>query len=161
MDQKTALRLFEYRDGALYRRISPPRTNIPAGSRVGVVNVLGYEVFGHQKKQYRVHRVIYLMHYGHMPLMVDHINGNKLDNHIENLRSADHNTNQYNSKMHCDNTTGAKNVYRDKRTGRFVVKISENGVNRYIGTFGDFDMAAFVASEYRDKMHGIYANHGG
>lgn len=161
MDYETAHKLFEYRDGALFRRVSPSRSNVPIGARVGSVNMFGYEVFGHKGKQYRVHRVVFLMHHGFMPLYVDHVDGDKLNNRIENLRVADAVTNQYNTKKHRDNKSGRKNVWIDPRTGNFVVKIAVNRKNTYVGTFKTLDEAVFAAKEYRNIHHGDFANHGG
>lgn len=161
MDYDTAHRLFEYRDGALFRRVSPPRSNIPVGTRVGVINALGYEVFGHNRKQYRVHRVIFLMRHGYLPEYVDHIDGNTLNNRAENLRSADPVTNQYNTKKHADNSSGHKNVWVDPRTGHFVVKVAVHRKNTYVGTYKTLLDAVTAATEARLAAHGAFANHGG
>lgn len=79
--------VFEYREGALYWRIGP-RNGVPVGSRAGHVNPRGYWEMKFQKKLLRQHRVIWEMHHGPIPddLTIDHINGVKDDNRIENLR---------------------------------------------------------------------------
>ena len=58
--------------------------------------------------------------------VVDHINGNTLDNRKCNLRICTHGQNNINHKKQLNNTTGFKGVVLDKRTGRFEARISIN-----------------------------------
>jgi hypothetical protein len=160
MDYVTAHALFEYRDGALFRRAAPPRSKVLAGARVGTVNGCGYEIFSYKKKQYRAHRIIFLLHHGYAPEYVDHVNGNRLDNRVENLRAADPVTNQYNTKKHVDNTSRHKNVWVDPRTGHFVVKVAVSRKNTYVGTYKTLPDAVAAAKQARIAAHGAFANHG-
>ena len=82
MDQKTALELFEYRDGALYWRVKPCRRD-PIGMKAGAFDASrGYTTVGYQRKRYYIHRLIFLMHNGFMPSEVDHIDGDKSNNRV-------------------------------------------------------------------------------
>jgi len=158
MDQKTALELFEYRDGALYWRVCL-NSRAPIGSEAGSYNP-------HNKRRnvrvegklYYTHRLIYLMHHGYTPLEVDHIDTNRHNNNIENLRAATSAQNQRNKPIQRNNTSGHKNIRRNN--GKWVVELKVNGKPKYFGRFEDLELAILVASEARDKYHGEFARHG-
>jgi len=110
---------------------------------------------------YCTHKVIFCMHNGFMPDMVDHINSNKLDNRIENLRLADKVTNGYNRGVQRNSKSGIKNVSWAKKANKWVVQITKDKKPAYCGYFEDLELAELVATEARSKFHGEYANHGG
>ena len=80
MNQEHFLKHFEYKNGNLFwKKNQKPITNIEP---TGYIRVCLYN------KQYKAHRVIWMMHYGYLPEFLDHIDGNRLNNSIENLRPA-------------------------------------------------------------------------
>ncbi len=96
---------FEYRDGGLYWRVPIKYHAEKLGKRVGSV-AGGYRQLEYKGKPYREHRLIWL-HHGNELLEnqeIDHINGNRLDNRIENLRQVDRATNQKNKHTVKSNT---------------------------------------------------------
>ena len=110
LTQAEALELFWYNNGKLYWK--PKQDSLMQHYKeAGCVNVHGYNVIGTNKKHYYTHRVIFLMHYGYLPKYIDHINGVRTDNRLENLREATVSQNNHNSKTPKTNTTGYKNVY--------------------------------------------------
>lgn len=159
MDQKTALSLFDYRDGALYWRVKPCRRD-PVGMKAGTIDPKrGYVSITYARKQYYAHRIIYLMHNGYLPPEVDHIDGDKTNNRIENLRACNHVQNAQNRPAQSNNKSGVKNVVWDKNRKKWVVYLKINGKNTNFGGFKDLELAAFVASELRDKHHETFARH--
>ena len=60
-------------------------------------------------------------------LLIDHINGDKLDNRLCNLRDVDNATNVRNAKLRCDNKTGTPGISYKPSVGRYVVQIVLNG----------------------------------
>lgn len=78
-------------------------------------------------KSYLVHRVIYLMHYPDHVGDLDHINRDKLDNRVENLRPCNRPQNVVNSRMRSDNTTGYKGVVFHKATGKYQAQTMHFG----------------------------------
>jgi len=64
---------------------------------------MGYVQVYVDGRNYLLHRLMYLFHKGYVPKLIDHINNNKQDNRIENLREATYSQNQQNKKINCTN----------------------------------------------------------
>jgi len=157
MDYDEFSKYFKVEDGKLIRLIGAPGS--AKGTAVGT-NSYGYLMFGHKKKIYFVHRAIYLLMKKELPEYVDHINGDKLDNRIENLRGATICTNAYNAKLSSRNTSGCKGIHKIKDGSGYQVSIRYNNIRKYLGKFKDFDDAKEFISLAREMVHGEYANHG-
>jgi hypothetical protein len=152
---------FEYRDGKLYWKINPNKSKKHIGKLAGYkTNSTSYGVVMLDKKSYCLHRVIYCMHTGEMPVVVDHINGDYKDHKIENLRAADHHTNNYNKGVQKNNKLGMKNICWSKNNKKWLVQVMANGKRVVSLMFDDLELAQLVAHEARDKFHGAFANHG-
>jgi len=150
--------LFEYKDGHLYyKQITGRRSKI--GEKVGFLAKTGYFSTSIKKQSYLIHRLIFLMFYGYLPKQVDHINNNRADNTIENLRESTNTQNQHNTKIRKDNASGFKGVYWHKRMNKWAVSVSVNKKRLYFGCFEDIELAEFVAIEARNKYHGKFAKH--
>jgi hypothetical protein len=149
---------FEYKDGQLIRKISSKRSR--AGDVVGYPDKKGYLNVGHLGTYWKAHRIVYLLQHGDCPEFIDHINGIKDDNRIENLRKADISTNHYNCKIPVHNTSGAKGVHKLKLQKGYQATISVTGKRKYLGTFPTFELADEFVSLARDLLHGEFANHG-
>jgi hypothetical protein len=89
--------LFEYRGGDLYWK-KPLSGRTKVGEKAGCLVPNGYVLIRIGKRLTKLHHVVFLYHYGYMPKMIDHINGNPSDNRIENLRECDAHGNARNSK---------------------------------------------------------------
>jgi len=61
-------------------------------------------------KKYYLHRLIWQMHTGLVPTIIDHIDGDSSNNRIENLRECANAENQYNAKRKANNKSGVKGV---------------------------------------------------
>lgn len=84
--------------------------------------------------------------------LVDHKDGNKLNNQRQNLRIANSYENQHNQVKHCNNTSGYKGVSWNKSSNKWQVSIQINNKNKYIGVF---ENKIDAAKEY-DKNAVLY-----
>ena len=149
--------LFEYKDGHLYWKVSRSQ-RVKVGNKAGGVHKpSGYYHIEFNSKKYKGHRLIFLMHHGNLPKVIDHIDGDKLNNKIENLREATQQQNCYNSGMKKLNTSGVKNVHLHKPTNKWLVQLMVNGKKKYFGLYEDLELADLVAQEARDKYFGEFA----
>ena len=147
--QEKLLEIFEYKDGGLYWKISPAH-RVKVGDRFGALNKRdNYRTGAVKSKPYREHRLIYLYHHGTLPAVLDHINRNREDNRIENLREATYSENSRNKKGHKNNTSGSRNVSFYKRLNKWRVQLNINGKNKHFGYFLNFDEACSVAEQTR------------
>jgi len=111
-------------------------------------------------KLYYVHRIIFYIKHGFLDddKVIDHINGNPLDNRIKNLRQVTTSQNCFNSKTNKKNKLKCKNVYLAKN-GTYFVRITINKKSIYIGKFNTLKEAKKAAKEARIKHHGEFARH--
>ena len=152
-------KLFDYNDGEIYWKVRlSNRTKI--GDKAGNPRTDGYLRISIGGKDYAVHRLIFLMHYGYLPKELDHIDNDKLNNKVENLREATRNENLYNRKTGKSNSSGIKNVSWSKMMNKWVVKIRINREKKHLGYYADINLAELVAIEAREKFHGNFANNG-
>ena len=153
------LEILHYEDGKLYWK-KDSNNQVRIGSEAGSNHkATGYRNIVINKKSYRLHRIIFLMHHGYLPEFVDHINNNKLDNRIKNLRPATRYQNCQNTRTKKSNTSGIKGVYWNKRLNKWECSLDQNGKRVYIGVFDNIELAELVISEARKKYHGQFANY--
>lgn len=88
--------------------------------------------------------------------MVDHINGDGLDNRRSNLRFVTNQQNQFNSKPHGA-LSGYKGVCLDVRTNRWQTKIRVDKKDLSIGTFATKEEAALAYNRAALEFYGEYA----
>lgn len=150
--------IFTYKDGKLYWK-KKTAIRIKIGDEAGSDHGRGYLIVPIQYKHYYVHRIIYMMHHNNIPHIVDHIDGNKSNNKIENLRPATREQNARNSIKQSNNTSGEKNVYWHKSSNKWQVSLSIDGKLKHCGSFANFEQAKIAAHAAREKYHGIYARH--
>ena len=158
MTQDELKKIVEYKDGELYWKISP-NWSIKVGDKVGYLTKDGYKRTMINKKNEKLHRLIFLYHYGYFPQLIDHIDGNGINNKIENLREVSHMQNSQNKKMAINNTSGSKNVYWHNAAKKWTVVLTLNKKKKVIGYFEDLELADLVAQEARNKYFGAYARH--
>ncbi len=134
-DQKYLHEMFIEHDGILYWAKNKQR--IIAGQVAGGTTDRGYCKIGLDGGYYFRHRLIYVMHHGECPTdkEVDHINRDRGDDSIENLRLASHTENSWNKRTPKNNTSGVCGVYWHKLSNKWLAHIEVNRKAIYLGTF--------------------------
>jgi len=147
---------FEYKDGCLYwKTLSHPNKQYLVGTLAGSIHKTGYHHITWCNKIQKAHRLIFMLHHGYMPKEIDHINGNRADNRIENLREVTRSQNQYNKAPQA-NTSGIRNVSWHKKSQAWIVRLTMKGRIVFQQYFKDLEVAELVALEARDKFFGKF-----
>jgi len=134
------------------------RSNMIKGSVAGCVHSSGYRVIGLNNKTQRLQRVIWVYMFGHIPegFYIDHINGNKLDNRLENLRLATNNQNQQNRPAPKNSSSGYRGVTWHKQVNKWMSRICHNGERT---TIGFFDSAEEAYTAYKKEANKLFTHH--
>ena len=154
-------KLFSYDDktGDLIRKVTVgPRGK--AGKVAGGLNSKGYVYVEIKGVSYLAHRIVFLMHHGYLPKCLDHVDNNRSNNHIENLRPATVSQNNHNADQRSNNTSGVKGVSQYGRNGKWRAVIMVDGKSHYIGGFTDKAVAETAVRKAREELHGTFVNHG-
>lgn len=140
ISQETLIELFEYKEGKLiYKKSVGCRKK---GSVAGTPHKDGYITVKIRKAHYLLHRLIFLYHYGYLPEEVDHIDRDRSNNCVENLRASNKELNQINRKK-------PKLTY-DKRYGIWVARIGSS----YIGSSIDKKKAQYLLDcAYSERLN--------
>jgi hypothetical protein len=123
MDMNLINDLFEYKDGGLYWKKSSRHGWV--GKQAGTICNGYVQVRINQKHNY-AHRIIFFMHHGYLPNYIDHIDGNPLNNKIENLRATNSSGNSANSKVKITNTSGYKGVSFRSDTNKWQAALTKD-----------------------------------
>lgn len=130
------------------------RPGMLAGSR----DKDGYIQICIDQRVYKAHRLAWLWMHGEWPSAeIDHIDLNKANNKISNLREASKSQNMMNQSVRASSATGIKGVQFDKRRGQFTARITANGVIHRLGRFDTADMAASAYRSAAERLHGKFA----
>ena len=135
--QEELHKLFEYKEGNLYWKIKTNRS-MKIGSKAGTLSSKGYIVVRFDNVDYKMHRIIWVYHYNAIPnnLQIDHIDGNKANNIIENLRLATHSQNKANNKRAQRNSkSNILGVSWCKITNKWKAQIKKNNKSINLGCF--------------------------
>lgn len=124
-----------------------------AGAEAGGVSKHGYWRIDIDGVRYYGHRLAWLYVHGNWPSqIIDHINGNRTDNRIENLRDVPPSVNQQNQRRATKaSSTGFMGVYPSGR--KFAAGIGIGNVGLYIGTY---DTAAEAHAAYVEKKRELH-----
>lgn len=141
-------KVFIYDNGnLLWRKTLGPK--IIKHKKAGFIDKDGYLVIGYKNKLYRAHRLIYfIVNCINSTDQIDHINRNRLDNRIENLRVSNQSSNQINAGIKSNNKSGVTGVCYDKSRGKWVVQIQDKNKKSIRKRFLSFRDAV----EYRYKL---------
>lgn len=140
--------------GKFKHKVSTTRRK--AGDEAGFNNN-GYLRIRINKEVVAAHRLAWFIVHNDDPLeLIDHINGIKTDNRIENLRLATYSQNSMNSKVNSLNTSGIKGVMWSERKKRWLALGKINGKKIQIGSFSNINDAANAYRQFAEKNHGEF-----
>ena len=129
------------------------------GKVAGSVTEKGYCRIRLLNKGIRAHRLAFLYVYGYMPKEVDHIDGDKLNNKIDNLRDVTHSENMRNAKKYPTNTTGVTGVTYRKSADKWLAYITVHQKRIHGGIFNTKEEAV-AARQRLEKKYDFHENHG-
>jgi len=123
------------------------------GALVGCKDTHGYLQVKLSGKFVFVHRIIWYMHKFSLPEQIDHINRDRGDNRIENLRESCNLQNTQNAGLRKDNKHGCAGV--GERHGKWFARIGCNGNRIHLGTFLTLEDAknAYIAAKLKHHSH--------
>ena len=108
----------------------------------------------------RAHQVAFAMSYGRWPTApIDHIDGDRRNNRLSNLREVTAAENNRNAKVRSDSKTGVVGVRWYKASRKWEAQISYDGKKKFLGLFEAFDDAV-AARKAAEKFFGYHPNHG-
>lgn len=138
------------------RKYSKGYSGVRPGKKAGWMSPQGYCKITINTKQYFLHRIVWMMVYGKFPdRLLDHIDGDKTNNRLSNLREADFSQNCANRKIQSNNVTGLKGVSLNH--GRWVAKIAFRGKRYHIGSFPTREEAYKAYLDRAHQLHGQFA----
>lgn len=144
--------LFSYNDGELTSKVS--RGNIKQGSNIEGTDLGGYKRITVDGINYLKHRIIWKMIKGFDSEFLDHIDNNRSNNRIENLRVTSKKTNSRKQLTPSNNSTGLIGVSLVKASGKYRAMICVNHKDIVIGTFSSKIAAAKAYNKAAIKYHG-------
>jgi hypothetical protein len=128
------------------------------------INTCGYYIVDLYKngirKNFTVHRLVglHFLKNSENKKCIDHINNNKLDNTINNLRFATLNENSHNARIRNDNTSGIKGVYFHKQRNKYRAEIVINNKKKHIGYYKTLEEATIARKKVANKLFGEFTH---
>jgi len=142
-----SLLLYDPETGYFCWRITKANKN--AGELAGCIAPSGYVFIGIDGRIYRAHRLVWLYLHGVWPEnQMDHVNLDRSDNRIANLRLASSAQNKANRRKDCRNRSGLKGAYWDRERQNWSSFIKTGGKSRFLGRHASKEAAhaAYVAA---------------
>lgn len=161
-DMETGIFTWKFRDG---KSKCDKRFNGKLGGKeCGRILTTGYRALSikinGKSVQIRLHRLAWFIVYGVIPEHdIDHIDRDKLNNRISNLRDVQRTINLRNSKMKSNNTSGVTGVFWRKDNKKWIAAANNGGRTCYVGAFLDKDEAEAAVKAFRER-HGYTKSHG-
>ena len=128
------------------------------GSRAGTNSAGGYRIVRIFRHRYLEHRIIWLIVHGRWPENeIDHINGDRRDNRLCNLREATRAQNACNRRLSARNKSGHRGVSWNRASEKWSAKIWHNNTRISLGHFSSLEDATRA---YRAKAAELHAEFG-
>jgi hypothetical protein len=157
MNQITLKELFHYDpETGLFTNKTKRGWNALPGAVAGSLFKNGYLGISIGGKRYYAHRLAWLFVHGSMPdSQIDHVDGDKTNNRIANIRLATSSDNMCNRGA-FRNKSGAVGVSWNSNSGKWIVQVAKGRKYCYGGLFDDFEDAKAAAVKLRESLHGEF-----
>lgn len=141
--------------GEIRRKVDSYRATAKAGTNPCYPAKNGYYYVSLYGVRFLAHRLAWLLHYGEWPkYQIDHINHDKLDNRISNLRDVPPRVNNENrKKAQSQNKVGLRGVSRNSHGNKWRARITVRGKEIIIGSFESAEKAHQAYLEAKRKLH--------
>jgi hypothetical protein len=152
-EQANKVLSYNNKTGNLYWKVDVAN-NVRAGMLAGKIRKRdGYKIFSYKGKQYQAHRIVWLMKNKNMPKeFIDHINGDRTDNRLCNLREADRHINAQNQhKPNKRNTTGYLGV--SFKRGAYEAGLRCGKKSIYLGRYSEAKIAHEAYLKAKRELH--------
>jgi hypothetical protein len=145
--------------GKLTWKKKPKSSKIEIGDECGRLRKDGYREICLNKQHIKSHRAAWAIHHGVLPDgEIDHKDGDKTNNSIDNLRIATKQQNSFNKPKPSHNTSGYRGVA--KYGNKWMARIKIKGVTEYLGTYEKIEDAAKAYAKRAKEIHGEFFNKG-
>jgi hypothetical protein len=128
------------------------------GKPAGGLDAKGYGRLSINNVRFASHRIAFLLGHGREPMgEIDHIDGDRSNNRLSNLREATHAQNQANKPASQISISRMKGVTLHRRTGKWQSQIRDGGKNRYLGLFNTPEQAHATYVAEAKRIYGEFA----
>lgn len=131
-----------------------------ANKPAGTICAWGYVVISFNGKKVKAHQLAHFIVHGYVPSYIDHINGDRSDNKIANLRGATLSDNSANRGMDRRNKSGVKGVFWHDKAQKWQVQVVKFMKSHYGGLFCTLEEAKSARDALAKTLHGEYASDG-
>jgi len=160
MTREEANELFDYDQDTGVLRWKKSRSNVLAGDVAGHKTTDGYIDVRVNRRLYSAHRIVWLLKTSAWPDgEIDHIDGDRSNNRLLNLRDVDRRNNAKNQRLNSRNKSGTMGVRFHSRDKRWEASIGCKRTLIFLGCFSTKEEAV-AARKDAERKYGYHANHG-
>jgi hypothetical protein len=127
-----------------------------SGSLAGNLNNTGYRRVTLDRKMYLEHRLAWFWVHGEWPEYIDHINRDRSDNRISNLRPCSMSENLMNTVVRKNNKTGITGIHWDSKNGKWQTYITKDRTRVHLGQFDHYGFAVMARRMAESELFGSF-----